>query len=152
MTFTCQLTGAVWGSRMKNPHILRAHINYVCYKPTTVHSRYLAVTFFHGSNNGHTITRPLGRGMVCLLWVLSLNLVFICYWRGVCNIVLHWTAIYRESTVLLNKRHNYDFTYAPTDASCSSSITTKLLNYIKSINNTHTYFNLTHVLTETLLK
>ena len=29
--------------------------------------------FFHGAHNGHTTARPSGRGMVCLLWVQSLN-------------------------------------------------------------------------------
>ena len=40
--------------------------------------RALSITrapFFNGTHNGHTIARPLGRGMVCLLWVQSLNYV-----------------------------------------------------------------------------
>ena len=51
--------------------------------------------FFHGTHNGHTIARPS---------------FFICYWWGICNIVLYCTAIYRESTVLSITNNNKAWT------------------------------------------
>ena len=42
----------------------------------TVHSRYLAITFSTVPHNGHTISRPSGRGMLCLLSMQSLSYVF----------------------------------------------------------------------------
>ena len=40
--------------------------------PNTVQCRYNAVNFLKNIEKRHLIARPLGRGMVCLLWIQHL--------------------------------------------------------------------------------
>ena len=53
---------------------------------TTVRCRYNAVSFLHIPHNRHSIARPLGRGMGCLMWFSCLSHVLLlsvqrCVWN-----------------------------------------------------------------------
>ena len=52
----------------------------------TVRCRYNAVSFLHIPHNRHSIARPLGRGMGCLMWFSCLSHVLLlsvqrCVWN-----------------------------------------------------------------------
>ena len=68
---------------------------------------YNVVNFLQNSYNRHTIARPSGRAMACLLWV------WYPTYGAICNIVLHRTVLYRTWLYQQNQNTLNTFTTKP---------------------------------------
>ena len=68
--------------------------------PSTMHSRYLAITFFSYESQKVAVTRPLGRAVGVFQEFRVWPKFYLQMCSIMCTIVLYFTAIYRESIVL----------------------------------------------------
>ena len=55
--------------------------------------RYNAVNILKNIHKRHAIARPLGRGMVCLLWIQHLIDILSSFCNHFSNIFIYWTAL-----------------------------------------------------------